>query len=304
MTDETIPDLPAAATLTGSEPVETVQGGNSVRTTTQAIADLAPGGGAPSFLVESGPSKEVSAMTAAAGLDGTELVPLVQAGGNVRTTTQAIADLGAGGSPAILVESGPAEMISAMPAVSPLTGAEVVAVLQGGANKRTTAQAVANLAPPTTVPAAILVESGIAKKISALSAASALTGTEEVAILQAGATVAATAQNIANLASTGLTVNTTAATSYAYAIGDAGTWRQFTAGSAITATIPSNASVPFPIGATILNEQVGAGVIAFTPAGGVTLNSNGGKVHSNGLSAVASLVKTGTNTWNLSGNLV
>lgn len=303
MTDETIPDLPSAATLTGSEPVETVQGGNSVRTTTQAIADLAPGGGAPSILVESGPSTEISTMSAASALAGTEVVPVLQGGVNVRTTTQAIADLGAGGSPAILVESGPAEKISAMTTASALSGAEVVTVLQGGTNKKTTAQAVANLAPPTTVPAAILVESGSAEKISAMPAAVALAGTEKIPILQGGQTVAATAQNIANLASTGLVVNTTSATTYAYVIGDAGTWRQFLAGTAVTATVPSNASVPFAIGATILNEQFGSGAITFAPAVGVTLNSNGGKFASNGQFAVASLVKTGTNIWNLSGNV-
>lgn len=37
---KTIPDLPTAASLTGSEPIETVQSGVSVKTTTQAIADL------------------------------------------------------------------------------------------------------------------------------------------------------------------------------------------------------------------------------------------------------------------------
>ena len=41
---------------------------------------------------------KISAMTSAAALDGTELVPVVQGGANVKATTQAIADLaGAGG---------------------------------------------------------------------------------------------------------------------------------------------------------------------------------------------------------------
>lgn len=40
---------------------------------------------------------KISDMPAAASLDGTEIVPLLQSGANKRTTTQAIADLGGGG---------------------------------------------------------------------------------------------------------------------------------------------------------------------------------------------------------------
>lgn len=45
MANEKISGMSAAATLTGSELVEVVQSGDNVRTTTQAIADLATGGG-------------------------------------------------------------------------------------------------------------------------------------------------------------------------------------------------------------------------------------------------------------------
>jgi hypothetical protein len=41
----TIDDLPAAGPLVGTEPIETVQGGVSKRTTAQDIADLGGGGG-------------------------------------------------------------------------------------------------------------------------------------------------------------------------------------------------------------------------------------------------------------------
>lgn len=40
MTNKTITDLPAAASLAGAEPIETVQSGVSVKTTAQDIADL------------------------------------------------------------------------------------------------------------------------------------------------------------------------------------------------------------------------------------------------------------------------
>lgn len=42
MSLERIIDLPAAAALTGTEPIETVQAGVSVKTTVQAIANMAP----------------------------------------------------------------------------------------------------------------------------------------------------------------------------------------------------------------------------------------------------------------------
>lgn len=45
MADLKISELTAAATLTGAELVEAVQGGQNVKTTTQAIADLGSGGG-------------------------------------------------------------------------------------------------------------------------------------------------------------------------------------------------------------------------------------------------------------------
>lgn len=51
MTNKTIPALPAAGALAGTEPIETVQAGSSVRTTAAAIAALGGGGGGriPSF---------------------------------------------------------------------------------------------------------------------------------------------------------------------------------------------------------------------------------------------------------------
>jgi hypothetical protein len=92
----------------------------------------------------------------------------------------------------------PDSNISSMPAATlPLTGTETVPVLQGGGNDKTTTQAIANLAPAV---AAILVESGAAVKVSAMSAAGALAGTEAIDIVQAGANVKTTLQAIANLA--------------------------------------------------------------------------------------------------------
>lgn len=196
MTGKTIPDLPAAASLTGSEPIEAVQGSTSVKTTTQAVANLAVAL-VPAILVESGVAKKVSLLTAGSSLGGTEEVPIVQGGATVRTTAQDIANLAPGQTPSVLVESGISKKTSAMSAAASLTGTETVPVVQSGANVKATTQAIANLAP-SALPS-LLVESGASAKISALSAAASLAGTETVAIVQSGATVKTTAQAIADL---------------------------------------------------------------------------------------------------------
>jgi hypothetical protein len=61
--------------------------------------------------------EKISELTAAAVLDGTELVPVVQDGETVRTTTQDIADLGGGGAgylvyTAILSQTGTAAPVA------------------------------------------------------------------------------------------------------------------------------------------------------------------------------------------------
>lgn len=78
MTDKTIPDLDAGTTLTGSEPIETVQGGASVRTTTGEIA----GSKSVININSSGMSQDISPITkivliTSGGSAGTELVNLL-----------------------------------------------------------------------------------------------------------------------------------------------------------------------------------------------------------------------------------
>ncbi len=138
--------------------------------------------------------------------------------------------------------------------------------------------------------------------ITALPPASSLSGTEPVPVDQSGITVRTTAQDIANLANV-MAVNQSAATAYTFALVDALTYIEFTSGSAVAATLPTNASVAFPIGTTITFEQNGAGVVTVVASGGVTLQSAGSLVSTNGQYAVASVVKKATNSWVLFGNL-
>lgn len=97
----------------------------------------------------------------------------------------------------ILVEAGiPPSKISNMTAAAALTGAELVPLVQGGLNVRSTASAIAGLSASN----AILVESGVGAKISALPASAALTGTEQIPVNQGGTTVRTTTLAVAALA--------------------------------------------------------------------------------------------------------
>lgn len=143
---------------------------------------------------------------------------------------------------------------------------------------------------------------GTPENILELPLVTTLDGTEYFETVVAGASVRVAASVIAGTAPA-LTVAQSASTSYTFVLGDAQTYKQFTSASAVSAIIPANASVAFVVGTIILLEQYGAGTVTLSGAVGVTLNSNGGKVVSNGQFAVFSILKVATNTWTLSGNL-
>ncbi len=73
-------------------------------------------------------------------------------------------------------------------------------------------------------------------------------------------------------------------------------------GAGQTVTIPANAAVDFDVGTQISFKQGGAGVITFSPAGGVTIESQGGLLDTNGQEAVVSIVQDSTNVWSLFGD--
>jgi len=72
MANEKISGMSAAATLTGSELVEVVQSGDNVRTTTQAIADLATGSG----VTGTGTTNKVAKIVTLEGADGSAIVTI------------------------------------------------------------------------------------------------------------------------------------------------------------------------------------------------------------------------------------
>ena len=74
-------------------------------------------------------------------------------------------------------------------------------------------------------------------------------------------------------------------------------------GSALTVTIPADASVPFPVGTQIAIIQTGTGQVSVAPASGVTLNSKSNNRKLTGQWAGATLIKRSTNAWVLIGDL-
>jgi hypothetical protein len=99
-----------------------------------------------------------------------------------------------------------------------------------------------------------------------------------------------------------ISINAQTGTTYTLVLADAGKYVTLSNAAAIALTIPTNASVAFPIGTTIAFEQAGAGVVTVSGAG-VTINSNGSLLSSNGQYASFAIIKTATDIWTLSGNL-
>lgn len=68
-------------------------------------------------------------------------------------------------------------------------------------------------------------------------------------------------------------------------------------------TIPTNTSVAFPIGISILIRQAGTGQTEISPDSGVTLNARGGAYKLAGQYAYATLIKIATDSWELTGDV-
>jgi len=99
------------------------------------------------------------------------------------------------------------------------------------------------------------------------------------------------------------TINTQVGTSYTLQLTDAGNIIDFNSASAVTVTVPTNASIAFPVGAQIDLMQAGAGKVTLSPAGGVNIQSVAGNKSLASQYAAATLVKVATDVWRLFGNL-
>lgn len=101
-----------------------------------------------------------------------------------------------------------------------------------------------------------------------------------------------------------LDVRTAAGTTDTLVLADTNNVVETTNGSAIAVTVPTDASVAIPIGATVLYRQMGAGQATFTGDTGVTVNCPAAltPVSREQYSTIA-LTKRAANTWVISGDL-
>ncbi len=99
-------------------------------------------------------------------------------------------------------------------------------------------------------------------------------------------------------------VITVSGPSYSMGTSDTGGYFRFTSGSAVTVTIPTNATSPIAVKSQMDGVQAGNGKVTFAPAVGVTFNSFATYKSLAGKMAPFSLVKVDTDEWDLVGNLI
>lgn len=98
-------------------------------------------------------------------------------------------------------------------------------------------------------------------------------------------------------------LNSQTGTTYTLAADDAGELVNLSNASAITLTVPTNASVAFAIGTQITIAQSGAGTVTVAGAVGVTVNSADGDLKLRTQWSAATLIKIDTNSWILIGDI-
>jgi hypothetical protein len=109
-----------------------------------------------------------------------------------------------------------------------------------------------------------------------------------------------------NDAKQNLTLNAQTGTTYTFVLADNGKLVTLSNASAITATVPLNSSVAYATGAIINIQQIGAGQVTIEGASGVTITSTGATATTPKTRAqysAASIVKTGTDSWTVIGDI-
>jgi len=110
-------------------------------------------------------------------------------------------------------------------------------------------------------------------------------------------------KDIADIAGTGNNIVTDSTTSRTFSLTDSNKHIRCTNGSAITLTVPLNATVPLPIGFMCEPEQAGAGTITYSPEGAAVLRSKDSNLSSNGQYGSSMIKKIGTDEWLIVGDL-
>ena len=105
------------------------------------------------------------------------------------------------------------------------------------------------------------------------------------------------------LATAMIAINAQTGTTYTAVLTDDGKLITMSNASANTFTVPPNSSVAFGVGTQLNIAMLGAGQTSVVAGSGVTLNSAGTKLKLDAQYAIATCVKTDTNTWFVVGNL-
>jgi uncharacterized protein YjlB len=157
---------------------------------------------------------------------------------------------------------------------------------------------VANATASTAVPTAVAM--GASTILARLASGDIVAAT----VAQIRTLLALTAANISDFqtAAATPTIRAQTGTTDTLVLTDVGKTITESNASAITQTIPTNASVAFPIGSRIDFIQIGAGQVTFAAAGGVTLNGTPG-LKCRAQHSGASVLKVATDTWQLVGDL-
>jgi hypothetical protein len=103
-----------------------------------------------------------------------------------------------------------------------------------------------------------------------------------------------------------LTLNAQTGTTYTLVLTDNGRLVTLNNAAAITVTVPTNASVAYATGAIINVQQIGAGQVTIQGDTGVTLTSTGATATTPKTRAqysAASIIKTGTDSWTVIGDI-
>ena len=181
----------------------------------------------------------------------------------------------------------------ALPIIVPFSAAEVEDTFDKVINADTT----------PTESSAFMVESGgvYTANQAALTAAAAAQSTADAALPLTGGTLtgALIGTSIKGYRPTSEQTGTT----YTFVLGDANTLIYANNASAQTYTIPANASVGLPIGSEIEVFNLGAGIVTFSAAGGVTIYSKDSLLSMSAQYAAAILKKQDDDTWILIGDL-
>lgn len=90
---------------------------------------------------------------------------------------------------------------------------------------------------------------------------------------------------------------------YTLVLGDATKAIEMNVASANTLTIPTDATVAFPVGTQIIVIQTGAGATTLAGASGVTVNSKDSNLELGGQFAGVTLIKRATDSWVAVGDL-